>query len=190
MIGRWIVSLAAVCALAGCAFKPASEEPARYGLPDPAVGGSSFLRAVTVQGPSWLAGPDMVYRLAYQDGERRRVFALSRWHASPMEMLERYLARSLTGQGTGGSCRLRVDVDQFLQEFERPDSSHGVIEVRLTLLGKSGGTLLGRHSLRVTRPTVSADAGGGAAALGLAAGDLSQAIGRWLDKLNLGNACS
>lgn len=190
MTGRWIVLLVAACTLAGCAFKPASEEPARFGLPDPSVGGNRFLRAVTVLGPSWLAGPDMVYRLAYQDGERRRVFALSRWHAPPMEMLERYLARSLTGQGAAGSCRLRVDVDQFHQEFERPDASQAVIEVRLTLLGKSGASLLGRHSLRVTHPSTTADAGGGAAALGLAAGDLSQAIGRWLEKLNLGSACS
>jgi cholesterol transport system auxiliary component len=107
-------------------------------------------------------------------------------------MLERFLGRSLAGEGKSapGICRLQIELDEFQQVFDTPQVSRGVLAVRATLLAQ-GGTPLARHSFSAIRPAGSPDAHGGIAALGLAAADLSQSLGLWLNGLGpeLAQAC-
>jgi cholesterol transport system auxiliary component len=141
------------------------------------------LRSVDVVAPTWLDGPAMQYRLAYADPARRASFAESRWVAPPPELLQQTLRRQLSAaesRGAPGACRLQIEVDEFVQVFDSPQSSSGVIELRAALLARSDAPLA-RQTFRASRPAQSADARGGVAALAAATGDLATAIGNWLD---------
>ena len=133
--------------------------------PAPAIS----LRSVDVVGPTWLDAPAMQYRLAYADPSRRASFTESRWVAPPPEMLQQSLRKSMTSAETQiapGACRLQIEVDEFVQVFDSPQSSRGVVELRAALL------------------LARADARGGVAALAAATSDVSGAIRDWLDGLS------
>jgi len=187
-----ILPLALALLLGGCAGHSVAPEVAEYGLPPVSAGASPLLRSVEVGAPSWFSSKGIQYHLAYADAARRATYANSRWVASPPEMLDRFLGRSLTGEGRNapGICRLQIEMDEFQQVFDTPQASRGVLAVRATLLAQ-GGTPLARHSISAVRPAGSADAHGGIAALGLAVGDLSQSLGLWLDGLgpDIAQAC-
>jgi cholesterol transport system auxiliary component len=184
--------LALALLLPGCAGHAVAPDMAEYGLPAVSAGASPLLRSVDVGAPSWFSGWGIQYRQAYADAARRSSYANSRWIAPPPEMLERFLARSLTGEGKSapGICRLQIELDEFQQVFDTPQASRGVLTVRATLLAQ-GGTPLARHSFSAARPAGSPDAHGGIAALGLAAGDMSRALGLWLDGMSpeIAQAC-
>ena len=144
------------------------------------------LRSVDVVAPTWLDTPAMQYRLAYSDPARRASFAESRWVAPPPELLEQSLRRGMSSAETHlapGPCRLQIEVEEFVQVFDSPQSSSGVIELRAALLVARTDQLLARRSFRASRPAQSADARGGVAALAAAASAASSAIRDWLDGL-------
>lgn len=178
--------------LPGCAGQPVAPDVAEYGLPAVSAGASPLLRSVEVGAPSWFSGRGIQYHLAYADVARRSIYANSRWIAPPPEMLERFLARNLAGEGKSapGICRLQIELDEFHQMFDTPQASRGMLAVRATLLAQ-GGTPLARQSFSAARPAGSPDAHGGIAALGLAVGDLSRSLGRWLDGMSpeIAQAC-
>jgi cholesterol transport system auxiliary component len=187
-----ILPLALALLLGGCAGHSVAPELAEYGLPPASAGARPFLRSVEVGAPSWLSGKGIQYQLAYADADRRSAYSASSWVAPPPEMLERFLSRSLAGEGQSapGLCRLQIELDEFHQVFDTPQASRGVLAVRATLLAQ-GGTPLARHSLSAARPAGSPDAHGGITALGLAAGDLSRSLSLWLDGMSpeIAQAC-
>ncbi len=141
------------------------------------------LRSVDVVAPTWLDVPAMQYRLAYADPARRASFIESRWAAPPPELLQQVLRRQLSGaesRGAPGPCRLQIEVDEFVQVFDSPQSSSGLIELRAALLARADAPVA-RKTFRASRPAQSADARGGVAALAAATGDLATAIRDWLD---------
>lgn len=141
------------------------------------------LRTVDVVAPTWLDTPAMQYRLAYADPARRASFAESRWVAPPPELLEQSLRRRLASGGTQpgqGACRLQIDLDEFVQNFESAQSSIGVIELRAALLASRSDVPLARKTFRASRPAQSADARGGVAALSAATSDVSTAVRDWV----------
>ena len=151
--------------------------------PAPAIS----LRSVDVVGPTWLDAPAMQYRLAYADPSRRASFTESRWVAPPPEMLQQSLRKSMTSAETQiapGACRLQIEVDEFVQVFDSPQSSRGVVELRAALLLARADALLARKTFHASRPAQSADARGGVAALAAATSDVSGAIRDWLDGLS------
>lgn len=144
------------------------------------------LRGIDVVAPTWLDAPVMQYRLAYAEPARRASFAESRWVAPPPELLQQALRKSMASAETRtapGACRLQIEVDEFVQVFDSPQSSSGVIELRASLLAFRADALLARKTFRSSRPAQSADARGGVAALAAATGDVSGAIRDWLDGL-------
>ncbi|MBL8490958.1 MAG: membrane integrity-associated transporter subunit PqiC [Rhodocyclaceae bacterium] len=155
--------------LAACAGGP-GKEPARFDLGAGAGDWRSpgfVLRTVEVQGPSWLGTPAIQYRLAYAEGTRRQAYAESRWIAPPTELLEQALkARVAATESTrtDAGCRLRVDLDEFIQRFDTPTDSRLVVEARATLLAARGDSLLGRRAFAVAQPAPTPDARGAAAA--------------------------
>ena len=175
-------------ALAGCAGAP---QPAHTGSgydlgPVAAAPGQrahDALRGIEVFAPSWLDASAMQYRLAYRGGQRRQNYAESRWVAPPAELVGQALKmRLLSGEGAG-TCSLHADLDEFAQIFDTAASSRAVVEVRVQLLAP-GGELLARHSFKLSRPAVSADAQGGAAAFSGAVEDLAAALHEWLGGLD------
>ena len=137
------------------------------------------LRSVDVVAPTWLDVPAMQYRLAYADPAS---FIESRWAAPPPELLQQVLRRQLSGaesRGAPGPCRLQIEVDEFVQVFDSPQSSSGLIELRAALLARADAPVA-RKTFRASRPAQSADARGGVAALAAATGDLATAVRDWL----------
>ena len=142
------------------------------------------LRSIDVFAVSWLDSPAMQYRLLYSANQRRQNYAESRWVAPPPQLLGHALKkRMLSGEGTG-ACRLRVDLDEFLQVFDSAKSSQASIEALVQLVAPAGGEILARRSFSLSRPAASADAAGGVAAMGQAVEALSTELHDWLGGLD------
>lgn len=142
------------------------------------------LRGIDVFPVAWIDTPAMQYRLIYSANQRRQNYAESRWVAPPAELLGHALKKRMLSGAAAGACRLRVDLDEFIQVFDSPKASRALIEVQVQLLAPAGGELLARRSFSLSRPAASADAGGGAAALAGAAEALSSELHDWLGGLD------
>jgi len=146
------------------------------------------LRAIQVVAPSWLDTPALQYRLAYASDTRRLNYADSRWVAQPAELLEKKLQRRLVSNTSNGpsnagssGCRLRIDLDEFNQVFDQPNTSRVIVEARASLLAAGSEALLARRAFNVERPTASPDATGGIAAFATATDALSVDLRDWLE---------
>jgi cholesterol transport system auxiliary component len=191
--------LGAAALLSGClATGGAPADLARYDFVPGAqtVGSVLALRGVDVIAPSWLAGPAMQYRLNFADDGRREAYATSRWVAPPAELLENSLRQRLvagTRRSVTADCRLRVELDEFVQVFDQPQESRAVVNLRLALLPGRGELVLARRSLALSKPA-GAEARSGAAALSSLAGELGGTVEQWLQQLagddaQLGERC-
>lgn len=165
--------------------------PASYDLsspaPAPASARSDILRQVEVRSPAWLDTTAMQYRLSYADSARREAYSGSRWVASPPSLLEQQLRRRLlSGTGALGikpaGCRLRVELDEFVQVFDAPESSRAVLEARVELFPPAAEALLARQRFRVSQ-MAGADARSGAVALDSAGRKFGAEIDDWLGQL-------
>lgn len=143
------------------------------------------LRQIEVQAPSWLDTTGMQYILANADGARREAYAESRWVAAPARLLEKALARRLlSGKADSRSagCRLRVELDEFVQVYDAPGSSRALVEVRAMLMAPRANVLLLRRSFRQS-PAAGADARAGVLAFTKATHDLGVEIELWLNQM-------
>jgi cholesterol transport system auxiliary component len=182
----------------GGATKPVTV--AQYDLGDLASAGSSGgmtlgqatlpLRSVDVHAPSWLSKATIQYRLAYADAGRRDVYTESRWAAAPGELLEVSLRRRLglvdgaaDSAGSGAGCRLRVELDEFVQVFDSAQQSRAVIAARLMVQAPRSDELLVRKTLQLSKPASSPDARGGVAAFSSLATEMGNEAGHWLAAL-------
>jgi cholesterol transport system auxiliary component len=181
---RAFLSLLAALALAGCVPNNVRQgEAAAYDFgtgtgtgPWPGPG----LRKLDVAAPSWLGTAAMQYRLAYNEGARRRAYLDNRWAAPPAELLERALrARAVdAGSGPASGCRLRLELDEFAQVFDTAQASRLVVAVRARLLSRAEQPLAAR-GFSVERPA-GADARAGVAAASAAVQELGDRLAAWL----------
>jgi cholesterol transport system auxiliary component len=111
-----------------------------------------------VNAPTWLESTGIVYRLLYEDGARPRVYSLSRWIAPPAEMLtdrvrDRFadVARAVVTSGYGAreDYVLRVELDNFSQQFDAPDKSRIVLRARATLVSGTQRNLIAQHEFAI-----------------------------------------
>jgi cholesterol transport system auxiliary component len=193
MMMRMGLVVAAALFLGGCVPSNVRQtEAAVFDIGAPGGGWSApSLRNLDVAAPSWLGTAAMHYRLAYSEGTRRRAYADSRWAAPPAELLERALRRRAVAAGVEPmlACRLRIELDEFVQAFDTPQSSRVVIAVRARLVSRFEQPLLGR-SFGVERPAGS-DARGGVAATSAAVEDLGSQLAAWVaaEKSALATRC-
>ena len=185
--------LAGVLVLGGCAIgRPTAPPPATYDfgpLPTPLGGADRSNLGLEVRMPAWVDSTGIAYRLAYSDGGRRYEYGLSRLSAPPAQLLalnwRQQLGLSRGGEGSDRRCRLRVEVDEFIQVFDTPQTSRGLLQGRMTLVGKQG-TVLGVQPLQQIRPAPAPDARGGTVALTEAASAAGQAMAAWLHSMEEG----
>ncbi len=140
-----------------------------------APAGDSGVAAVEVTAPSWLGGDGMEYRLGYANAARRLEYAESRWAAPPAELLRLGLQRRLAGVGR---CRLRLDLDEFVQVFDSPETGRLALEGRATLF--AGQEPVARRAFALAPAMPSADARGGVVAAVAAARTLGDELVLWL----------
>lgn len=190
---RGVCGLTLALLLAGCVPNNVRQgEAAVFDFGDPAGGWAApALRGVDVAAPSWLGTAAMQYRLDYSEASRRRAYADSRWAAPPAELLEQALRRrALAAAGPVLGCRLRVELDEFVQAFADAQSSRIVLAVRATLLSRNEQALASR-AFRLERPAASADARGGVAAAAAAVQGLAADLSGWIaaEKSALATRC-
>lgn len=183
----WAMAFAAALS-AGCGTIGTPPRPVAFydlGLTDSvSLPATAVPAQVEVLAPSWLDVAQMQYRLQWDQPQRRRTYSESRWVAQPAELLARALERGLRGEGEGkNTCRLRVELDEFVQDFQSGSASTVVIVVRASLLPRAG-TPLGRREFRVTLPAPTADAEGGVSAHRAAVRQLAGELGGWLAALD------
>ncbi|MDO9600348.1 MAG: ABC-type transport auxiliary lipoprotein family protein [Azoarcus sp.] len=134
--------------------------------------------------PTWLEVSAMQYRLEWDQPLRRRAFADSRWAAKPPEMLARALDRAVRSNGTATSeCRLRIELDEFIQIFEAEDRSKVELVARASWLPARSEAALARKEFRLSQPADPTAEGGVAAYRELAA-QFSDQLALWLSELD------
>lgn len=160
---------------------PLTDEVRRFEVP---------ISRLEVHAPSWLASSAMQYRLVPVSPLERHIYATSRWAGMPAEMLESVFGRIIQTQpaANGSGCRLRVDLDEFIQHFESTDRSVGRIEMRVSLLSPRTDVLVAYRAFTLERPAPSADAAGGVEALREAVSQLGLGVAQWLDTLENGDS--
>ena len=181
--------LLALGALAGCAGNPAALSDIRYDLgpaPLPASTGTMpAIKVLEVTAPTTLDSDKLIYRMTYSDSQQTASYANSHWTMPPAQLVTQRLRNALSSRGTvltgGDGVRapvLKVDLDEFEQDFDGQSESHGSVTARTTLF--VDGKVVGQRTFIARAPASSADAAGGARAIAAATDDLVAQISAWL----------
>ncbi len=189
---RRIAAFTVILACGGCSVAPSpGSVTANYDFGPPpegrqAAGLRQALLVHDVSAPAWLDSPFIYYRLAYQDATRPQAYADSRWVSSPAELFTNRLRRQLVASGGGiiqpgddarTKYALRVDLEEFIQEFDAPGKSKAVVRFRASVLGNR--SLTAQRSFSVERPAKTPDAEGGVRALIGATDEAVDQLIRW-----------
>jgi cholesterol transport system auxiliary component len=139
-----------------------------------------------------LDGRAMLYRLGYADAWQLRPYAHARWSAPPAQLVRQRLRevldrqRTVVDAGTGTvPLLLRIELQEFSQQFASPTQSSGVIRLLATLsrMTPDGELPVAQRTIEVRRPAPSADAPGGVQALAAATDAAAQELAGWLAPL-------
>lgn len=190
---RAAIFLLSLSTFLGCAFNNAPAN-AFYGLgarsesnrDDPRIDEPLLVEAV--HAPSWLDTTAIVYRLAYTQEARHQAYAHSYWAGPPSDLLTARLTARLAdstnivrpGQGIPADHALRVELIEFVQVFESPQSSSGLVQMRASLI--NGRSLVAQQSFGAAKPAPSPDASGAVRALSDAADSAISEIVEWVAK--------
>lgn len=197
---RRLISLTLTAALlTGCAGKTPMRAVYDFG---PLTSNSAVAGAVTgapslpvlqiadVTGPSWLDSPRMHYRLLYADAQQSLPYARHNWNATPLQLLSARLKSRVAqagvkvlsaSDGGAGVAMLRVEVEDFSQDFDSAASSSGRLVLRASLFRDH--RLIDQRRFSRDTAAASADAPGGARALAAAADAVAFDIIGWLAAL-------
>jgi cholesterol transport system auxiliary component len=142
----------------------------------------------------------VLYRLAYVDAQQLRPYSQARWSMPPAQLIRQRLRDKLSERrlvfAVGDSAAfnrgenavlprlLRIDLEEFSHYFRTPESSFGLVRMRVSLLEltAAGEKLVAQRSLVVQRPAASADAPGGVQALTQAIDAAIEEIDQWLQQ--------
>lgn len=143
-------------------------------------------------GPAWLDSQRMYYRLLYADAQQSRPYAYNRWNTPPLQLLSQRLKTRIAQSGVkvlsttdaaGGVPLLRIDVDDFSQNFNSQTQSSGQVSLRASLF--RGHRLIDQQTFSRSGQTASADAQGGAQALASATDAIAADLLTWLGTLDI-----
>lgn len=194
-----LLTLAAALLLGGCASR--GPLPTFYDFGPPAAPVAQATAAAVplpvlviadANGPSWLDTQRMYYRLLYADAQQSRPYAYNRWNTPPLQLLSQRLKTRVaqggvkvlsTTDAAAGIPLLRIDVDDFSQNFDTEKKSSGQVTLRASLF--RGHQLLDQKTFSRNSPATSADAQGGAQALALASDAVAADLLAWLGTLNI-----
>ncbi|MBA5686146.1 ABC-type transport auxiliary lipoprotein family protein [Rugamonas apoptosis] len=191
-----MVTMAATLLLSGCAsggrtattlydFGPLPQTSAATApAPLPA------LIVADVDGPPALDSERMQYRLLYADAHQARPYAYNQWTSTPPQLLTQRIKARLAQAGVkvltstdvgSGAPMLRLELDDFAQNFTSATQSSGALAVRASLFRNH--RLVDQRTFQRSSPAPSADAAGGAHALADASDALTADLLTWLATL-------
>lgn len=192
-----VLTLAAALLLGGCASRGPLPTFYDFGPPAAPVAQTTsaplpVLVIADANGPSWLDTQRMYYRLLYADAQQSRPYAYNRWNTPPLQLLSQRLKTRVaqggvkvlsTTDAAAGIPLLRIDVDDFSQNFDSEKQSSGQVTLRASLF--RGHQLLDQKTFSRNSKAASADAQGGAQALALASDAVAADLLAWLGTLNI-----
>jgi cholesterol transport system auxiliary component len=148
------------------------------------------LEVSPVTAPSWLDSPAILYRLAYHNAARLDSYADSRWAAPPAALITLRLRQALStasdtpkGNPTPQNDPpngLRVDLEEFSQIFDSPQSSRVLFRAHVSLTQKNEQPPLREYTFSLERQAQTPDAAGAVSALSLATDEFIDAVLTWL----------
>ena len=143
-----------------------------------------------VDGPPALDSERMQYRLLYADARQARPYAYNQWTSTPPQLLTQRIKARLAQAGVkvltstdvgSGAPMLRLELDDFAQNFTSATQSSGALAVRASLFRNH--RLVDQRTFQRSSPAPSADAAGGAHALADASDALAADLLAWLAAL-------
>ena len=186
-----VLVVLATTLLNGCANAPGSGAVVYdFGLPAARLPGDERgpRLALEVRSPAWFDSLKVDYRLAYNDPLRQREYSDSRWAANPGVLLGQSLRQQLgVVNAVAADCVLRVDIQEFSQVFDSPQTSYGVLQADVSLSGPKR-QLIAERQVTLRKAAATADAGGGVKAMVTAGAELGQQLSEWLLALGQGSA--
>lgn len=194
-----LLLLSFAAALAGCAsnktqattsydFGPLTAAAGNSASPAAAVFPALVVADVT--GPASLDTQRMFYRLMYSDAQQSRPYAFNNWSVTPLQLLSQRMKARLAQAGVkvlnttdaaGGLPLLRLEADEFSQNFDSATHSSASISLRASVFRHH--QLVDQRTFTHTAPAESADAPGGARGLANASDAVAADILAWLATL-------
>lgn len=145
-----------------------------------------------VSGPASLDTERMQYRLLYADARQSRPYAYNQWTNTPLQLLTQRIKARIAQSGVkvlsatdaaASITLLRIEVDDFAQNFDSATQSSGNIGLRASVF--HGHKLVDQRTFSRSSPAPTADAPGGARALADSSDALAADILAWLAALPL-----
>ncbi|WP_454055701.1 ABC-type transport auxiliary lipoprotein family protein [Cupriavidus sp. Marseille-Q8015] len=186
--------LAALLALGGCSvlssgtpmttydLGPLAAPPAQPPAPLPK------LRVAQTDGPEWMEGSALYYRLQYAQAQRLQAYATQRWVEPAPRLFDERLREAVASRGSlnwyGDTSvpAIKVDLLAFEQVFDSATSSRGLVRARVTVFHRG---LIGQKTFVAEQPAPSADGAGGVRALAASTDAVIAAILDWAATLPL-----
>jgi cholesterol transport system auxiliary component len=106
---------------------------------------------------------------------------LDRWIAPPPELLAQHFVLS----GDGGHLRIRIELQEFEQIFERPDHAKALIRFRVSAYERGSNKRLAERTFELEKISPSADADGAVVSLAGLAGDAIAAVRSWIEEMDI-----
>jgi cholesterol transport system auxiliary component len=192
---RNCIAIAAIAAgLGACATKGPPTTQFDFGpLPANAPASASKIGAIIVAdvtGPAGLDTERMHYRLLYADARQSRPYAYNQWTSTPTQLLTQRMKARLAQAGVqvlsttdaaASTTVLRMEVEDFAQNFDSATSSRGELHLRASVFRNH--RLVDQKTFTGSVSAPSADAAGGARALADASDAVSADILLWLAAL-------
>jgi cholesterol transport system auxiliary component len=196
LMKRLVIMVASAALLAGCASKGPVSTLYDFGPMQAGAVTATMpqmpLVVADVTGPAWLDSRTMYYRLLYADVQQSRPYADNRWNSTPLQLLNARLKSRIAEAGgkvlsvtdaAAGALLLRIEVDDFSQNFDSQQASSGHITLRASVF--RARRLIDQKTFVHTTAAESADALGGARALAQASDAVAADIIGWLAALPL-----
>lgn len=155
-----------------------------------AAGAAAVLPAIVVadvSGPASLDSQRMFYRLMYADARQSRPYAYNSWAVTPLQLMSQRLKARIAQAGVkvvsttdaaGGLPLLRLEADEFSQNFDSATQSSASITLRASVFRNH--KLVDQRTFSRTARAPSADAAGGASALADSTDGIAADILAWL----------
>lgn len=140
-----------------------------------------------VGGPASLDSERMYYRLLYADARQSRPYAYNQWTSTPLQLLTQRMKARIAQAGVkvlsttdaaASTNLLRMEVEDFTQNFDSAASSSGVVRLRASVFRSH--KLVDQKTFTRSAPAPSADAAGGARALADASDAVAADVLAWL----------
>ena len=133
----------------------------------------------------WLQSEDIYYRFAYADDVRLRHYARSRWLSSPPSLLDSRLSDAITAsnhstQPIPQHVTLNVALHHFEQIFVSPKRSYVLMQVQVTIIEPTNGSVLRAHVFHLTRKATFPNASGAVHALSATVSQFLSDLAEWL----------